>query len=386
MLFMEQTTQRIRLLDILRGIAVLGTLGTNIWIFAYLGSIAPLFTIDHSPWESVNEFMRVIVLFLVNGKFLGLLTILLGAGLELKYRQSVRNGKRWPGMYIWVSVFLFVEGLLHFILVMEYDILMSYGVAAIIVSFIVGTGERAVKIAFRVSGGVHALFMLPILVGGIMLHFTSASISMGSLGESMALYQGGAWIDQVKYRLDQFLYLRSEAIFILPMNIFLLLLGVRFMRSGVFSDSTSGRVHRSKLIRIGLWVGVPLNLLIFIPGGGFDFPVRYLFAPIMSIGYLAIFAKMVERHGGWKIWSWLENAGRMSLSCYVLQNILATFTFYGWGLGLGLKLNSAGIVLVWLGIAMLQLLFARVWLTAFKHGPLEASRRRAIRLLERKSV
>lgn len=386
MLFMEQTTQRIRLLDILRGIAVLGTLGTNIWIFAYLGSLAPLFTVDHSPWESANEFLRVLVLFLVNGKFLGLLTILFGAGLELKYRQSVRNGKRWPGMYLWVSVFLIMEGLLHFILVMEYDILMSYGVAAIIVSFIVGNGDRSVKIAFRVFGGVHAIFMLPILVGGIVLHFTSAGFTMGSLGESMALYQDGAWIDQVKYRLDQFLYLRSEAIFILPMNIFLMLLGVRFMRSGVFSDTQAGRVYRRKLLRIGLFAGIPLNLLIFIPGGAFDFPVRYLFAPIMSIGYLAIFAKMVERHGDWKIWSWLENAGKMSLSCYVLQNFLATFTFYGWGLGLGLRLNSAGIVLVWLMIAMLQMLFAKAWLTVFKQGPMEASRRRAILLLERKSV
>lgn len=29
--------ERIRLLDILRGFAILGTLGTNVWFFAYAG-------------------------------------------------------------------------------------------------------------------------------------------------------------------------------------------------------------------------------------------------------------------------------------------------------------------------------------------------------------
>ena len=47
---MRNNNKRIRLLDILRGFAVLGTLGTNIWIFAYLGDISYIFTFDHAIW------------------------------------------------------------------------------------------------------------------------------------------------------------------------------------------------------------------------------------------------------------------------------------------------------------------------------------------------
>ncbi len=52
--------QRIRLLDILRGFAILGTLGTNIWIFANLGDLAYIFTVEHATWwSSVDALIRL---------------------------------------------------------------------------------------------------------------------------------------------------------------------------------------------------------------------------------------------------------------------------------------------------------------------------------------
>src|SRR5690606_26579430 len=113
---MEAHQERIRLLDILRGVAVLGTLGTNIWIFAHFGDLGYITTGDYSGWWESNDFIRMVVLFFVNGKLLGLLTIMFGVGVELKYRQAIRKGKAWPGVYIWTSAFLIVEGLLHFTL------------------------------------------------------------------------------------------------------------------------------------------------------------------------------------------------------------------------------------------------------------------------------
>lgn len=151
------------------------------------------------------------------------------------------------------------------------------------------------------------------------------------------LYKEGNWLEQVQYRLLHFFSLRIEVIFAIPMNIFLFLLGVMLMRSGAFSPDESGRKLRAKLLKIGLLAGLPLNLLLFIPGGVFDFPVRYLFAPILSLGYMSIIARLVEKKPNFWLWSRLEQAGKMSLSCYVIQNILGTAIFYGWGLGLGEK-------------------------------------------------
>lgn len=376
---MEQRKDRIRLLDILRGFAILGTLGTNIWIFAHAGDLSYITTFDHSGWWGANDLLRMIVLFLVNGKLLGLLTIMFGVGLEMKYRQAKRKGKPWPGVYLWAVLFLVLEGLLHFILVMEYDILMSYGVTAIIAAFIVKGGDRLIARTMNVIGSVFAIAILAL--AGLMLA-SGASVSLGSFHDVVALYQEGTWLEQVQYRLANFLPLRMEAILVIPTNVFLFLLGVRFMRAGVFSPDENGKRLRKRLFRLGIYVGVPLNLLIFVPGGAFDLPVRYLFAPLMSMGYIAILARMIQYTKLEWLWHLLENAGKMSLSCYVLQNLMASAVFYGWGLGLAGELNSAAIIAVWLVISAFQLGMASLWLRGFKLGPMETVRKQAVGFFE----
>ncbi|WP_127592705.1 DUF418 domain-containing protein [Paenibacillus lautus] len=378
---MEQRKDRIRLLDILRGFAILGTLGTNIWIFAHAGDLRYITTFDQSGWWGADELLRMVVLFLVNGKLLGLLTIMFGVGLEMKYRQAKRKGKPWPGVYLWAVLFLILEGLLHFILVMEYDILMSYGVTAIIAAFIVRGGDRLIARTMNVIGSVFVIAILAL--AGLMLA-SGAKVSLGSFYDVAVLYQEGTWLEQVGYRLANFLPLRAEAILVIPTNVFLFLLGVRFMRAGVFTPDENGKRLRKRLFKLGIYVGVPLNLLIFVPGGAFDLPVRYLFAPLMSMGYIAIIARMIQ-YAKWEwLWLRLENVGKMSLSCYVLQNIIASAVFYGWGLGLAGKLNSAEVIAVWLLISALQLGVASLWLRGFKLGPMETVRKQAVGLFESK--
>lgn len=60
--------ERIRLLDILRGFAILGTLGTNVWFFAYAGDT---FATDQIADEYENgSFLESLVSMFVYGKML----------------------------------------------------------------------------------------------------------------------------------------------------------------------------------------------------------------------------------------------------------------------------------------------------------------------------
>ncbi|QNK60883.1 DUF418 domain-containing protein [Paenibacillus sp. PAMC21692] len=381
---MKEAAGRLRLLDILRGFAVLGTLGTNIWLFAHLGDVNYMFTFTNTEWwSSIQDFVRVFVLFLVNGKLLGLLTIMFGVGLEMKYRQTLRKGHAWPGMYIWTSLILLAEGFIHFTLVMEYDILMSYGITAILAAFIVKNGDKAINLAMKIVGGLHGTVMLLILFYFVSLAFSGAHFSMGDMKETVLLYREGSWQEQAANRLANFLPLRSEAILVIPMNLFLFLLGIRLMRSGVFAMDERGRRHRRKLLRIGLYAGIPLNLLIFVPSGYFDLPIRYLFAPLMSLAYLGLIAKLYEMYSQWWLWSKLEAVGKMSLSCYVMQNVMCAVIFYGWGFGLGGKVNSAAIAGLWIAVSCIQILFATLWLKRFRLGPMESARRFASGLISK---
>ncbi|RXZ77414.1 hypothetical protein EBB07_31100 [Paenibacillaceae bacterium] len=62
-------SHRIRLLDVLRGFAIIGTLGTNIWIFAETGYTD---LVAKSWSENIGSTLALLQEVFINGKFLGL--------------------------------------------------------------------------------------------------------------------------------------------------------------------------------------------------------------------------------------------------------------------------------------------------------------------------
>ncbi|WP_345911585.1 DUF418 domain-containing protein [Bacillus altitudinis] len=374
--------ERIRLLDILRGFAILGTLGTNVWFFAYAGDT---FATDQIADEYENgSFLESLVSMFVYGKMLSLLTIMFGVGLELKYQQAKRKNMTWPGTYLWILLFLFIEGFVHFALVMEYDVLMSYAITGLLVAFIVRGGSRRIKKGLIVSGVIH------LLVTAFLVVFSFSELENESYGESSEpAYEEQlpeTWISQVQDRLQHFLMYREEAIFIIPMNTFLFLLGVRMMRAGVFYANERGQTLRKTLFRMGLWIGLPLNALVFVPNEIVEFVVRYVFSPFLSIFYIAVVAKLLERTESWFMWTWFEYVGKMALSCYILQNVICSLLFYSWGLGLGGQINAPLIVLSWLFISLLQIAISALCLNVWRIGPMEYIRSQALRRVTMKKA
>ncbi|WP_272511308.1 DUF418 domain-containing protein [Bacillus altitudinis] len=374
--------ERIRLLDILRGFAILGTLGTNVWFFAYAGDT---FATDQIADEYENgSFLESLVSMFVYGKMLSLLTIMFGVGLELKYQQAKRKNTTWPGTYLWILLFLFIEGFVHFALVMEYDVLMSYAVTGLLVAFIVRGGSRRIKKGMIVSGVIH------LLVTAFLVVFSFSELETESYDESSEpAYEEQlpeTWISQVQDRLQHFLMYREEAIFIIPMNTFLFLLGVRMMRAGVFYANERGQTLRKTLFRMGLWIGLPLNALVFVPNEIVEFVVRYVFSPFLSIFYIAVVAKLLERTESWFMWTWFEYVGKMALSCYILQNVICSLLFYSWGLGLGGQINAPLIVLSWLFISLLQIAISALCLNVWRIGPMEYIRSQALRRVTMKKA
>ncbi|MBN3523609.1 DUF418 domain-containing protein [Paenibacillus apiarius] len=367
---------RIQLLDIWRGFAIIGTLGTNIWLFAHLGNLEAIFPPSSQHWWlSLDTIISTIVLFLVNGKFLGMLTMMFGVGLEMKRRKAERLGTSWPGIYLWTSFLLLADGLLHYFLVMEFDILMSYAVTAIIVSFVVNRTRKTIIRVMLLAGIVHSFMIISAFV---LIASANVTVSTGDAFKSVILlFQTGTWFEQICYRFEAFWMYRFESIVILPMNVFLFLCGVLLFRSGAFAADTNGQAIRRKMLRWGLGLGIPLNMLIFVPGLSFDIPVRYLFAPVLSLGYMAIIAKVMELSKcGWLL-SRLEEVGKTALSCYMLQNILASVIFYGWGFGFGTTSGSSVFtIFMWGLISVLMMVFAHLWLRKFTAGPIEWAWRR----------
>ncbi|WP_084961280.1 DUF418 domain-containing protein [Thermoactinospora rubra] len=355
--------KRIEALDVLRGVAILGTLGTNIWIFTAPGGPADLLGLGGQS-GAVETFLR----FLTNGKFLGLLTLLFGVGLEIQYRSAVRKGMRWPGRYLWRAALLLAEGVLHYVLIFEFDVLMGYAVTSMIVAYLIGRSDRVVRAWMIGAGAVHValvgLLTLAMLYGGAQPPEPAGS----------TLFTQGSWADQVASRLQNPGLYRAELIFIIPMGIVLFLLGSRLLRAGVFEPE--GEALRRRLAILGLGVAAPLNLLTSYAGPAWFAVDRYILPPLVALGLLGLITSIVLRMRGpaGPIRRGLTDVGRTALSCYVFQNLVAGALCYGWGLGLAARLDWLRpwwVPLLWALICVSFMILASLWLRRFSRGPVE---------------
>jgi uncharacterized protein len=65
-------------------------------------------------------------------------------------------------------------------------------------------------------------------------------------------------------------------------------------------------------------------------------------------------------------------AGRMPLTNYLMQTLIATAIFYGWGFGLWGRVGpAAGLVLAFAIYFAIQVPLSLWWLRRFNYGPLE---------------
>ncbi|GAA2336261.1 DUF418 domain-containing protein [Saccharopolyspora halophila] len=364
---------RIGALDVLRGVAIFGTLGTNIWIFT--DPNGPASFLPATDPTTLPGAVETTLRALANGKFLALLTLLFGVGLELQYRSALRRGGRWPGWYLWRAALLFVEGLLHYLLIFEFDVLMSYAVTSLLVAHLVGRSERAVSWWIGVTTAVHLLFIA--LITGALL---AGNASLRT--EPTALYAHGSWPQQVAARIDDWLVYRAEAIFVVPMSIALFLLGAKLHRAGAFAPE--GQRLRNRLMIIGFGIGAPLNLLTAFAGPGWFMVDRYVLPPLVALGLLGLIPSAVRGSG--PLLRGMTSVGRTALSCYVLQNLAAAALCYGWGLGLAVRLDAWRpwwTIVAWAAISAAFMLLSTWWLRHHRRGPLEAAWHRAYLLPQR---
>lgn len=345
--------RRLEALDVLRGVAILGTFATNVWIFATPGGAA--------AWLSSGLDGSGLVA-LSNGKFLALLTVLFGVGIEVQYRSATRRGRPWPGRYPVRAAVLFAEGVLHYLLVFEFDVLMGYAITSLLVAHLVGRSDRAVRAWMT---GVGTGYVALLLAG-------TALLVAAPDGPDVAVSASTAsWPAQVAARVTGAGLYRIELPLIVASGTVLFLAGSRLMRAGVF-DGRGGRLRR-RLMVVGA-VAVPVNVATAAAGPDWFLLDRYLVPPIVALGLLALVADLVLRFRGGPVRRALAGVGRTALSAYVLQNVLASVLCYDWGLGLAARLAGARpgwVVLLWAGTSAVLVVAAAAWLRRFDRGPLE---------------
>ncbi|KAA8886018.1 DUF418 domain-containing protein [Nocardia colli] len=377
----EAAHSRLVALDVLRGIAILGTLGTNIWIMTNREGLVGYIDELKDPATGWLWAERVLQQ-LAQGKFLGLLTIMFGIGLAIQQGSAQRGGRRWPGKYPIRAGLLLLDGLLNFVFVAEFDVLMGYAVTGLLVAFVLATSERAQRRWLIVSAGIHLAMLTAI---GLAMAFAPRDEPAPRTPLDPNPYADGSFWDLVVFRLHNAGEFRSETVFVFAMSVALFLLGARLFRAGVFRPE--GARMRKWLMVAGFGVAAPIDLIAGIAGNGDYFLfTRYGTAPVVALGILALVAHFyLRRTEVGFLGRRMTEVGRTALSCYILQNLVASILCYGWGFGLAARVSPDARVPFTVGIYLLVSLIiatgAHIWLRRFERGPVEWAWNRSFQAL-----
>src|SRR5918912_3481677 len=116
-------SERIKILDVLRGLAVCGILVGNMQWFSGYGMMPPTLASQSPLGDQVTHFL---VHFFVEGKFYSIFPFLFGFGFALQIARAEERGDREASLFKRRLFWLLVIGLLHAYLLWAGDILSIY--------------------------------------------------------------------------------------------------------------------------------------------------------------------------------------------------------------------------------------------------------------------
>ena len=409
-------TSRVRLIDALRGVALLGILLMNI----------PGFSMANYSWEAFkndpsqfNFWLMAFIEVVFEGKMRAMFGMVFGAGVLLFVSMKEQAGRPVHGLFYRRMFWLVLFGLIHAHLILWIgDILYLYGVCGMLVyllrkvkprylvmalplvaitDFTAGAlhyqSIRAKRIAYSEAKKVQAQGQA--LTGSQ----TNALTEWREIEKTMIPNREDAKQNTAKMKSDYGTvagYLRPLAFQIqtqfLPLEIWdslaLMLLGLALYQWGFLS----GNWPRASYWMVA-WIGYGIGLPLVIYSVYYDFKhfstleanlAQMERVPIYWTGLIYPFQRLllVMAHAAAIILMYragiaeglfrrLEAVGQMAFTNYIMHSVICTFFFFGYGLNYYGELQYYQLYYLVAAIWIVQLIISPIWLRYFRFGPLE---------------
>jgi uncharacterized protein len=197
-----------------------------------------------------------------------------------------------------------------------------------------------------------------------------------------AAKKSGTYADVVSLQVQTFRYAHTGILqwirtvfpaYYLPTAV----LGLAIVKSGLLQRLRESRRLLKTVMWCALAVGLTSNPLPYLPLGKLGVPnwtykLSFLLSgPSLALFYACAIALAVQTEWGHKALSWLRWPGRMALTNYVVQTVIAIVIYYGFGFGLMKKVTvpqAWGMAVVLFPVLAI---LSAAWLRRFKFGPLE---------------
>jgi uncharacterized membrane protein YeiB len=322
-------------LDVLRGLALFGVLLVDLEDMFRI----PFLQAIHFP-EASGWILDGLIEALFRYKALTIFSFLFGAGIAIQAERS--HSKRFLARrFGW----LFAMGMAHMLLVSNSDILMLYALCGLLIL-------PAIRLPWPALAAAGAAAILLPEVDAVFLRIPSGTAAAEMIREARSVYGQGDWFSIVKFRLHEtWLLIIPLVLNILPRTTGFVLWGIAAWRSGMIREPEQ---HRKTLIATVV-LGAITGLLI--PSAPALLAASYVAAALLWIKPQCLTP--------------LADAGRMSLTNYLLQSVILGFIFYGYGFGLFGKLGQGAGACIAIALYTAQVLFSRWWLKHYRFGPFE---------------
>jgi uncharacterized protein len=402
-----EARERVILLDVLRGFAVLAILFVNSTDNAglYFPNVLFSATLDRLGYN--------LVYILGKAKFWPLFALLMGVGFAIQLERAEARKVNIIPAYLRRLFFLAVIGILLFIITIRVPQLLNLAQAGVLMLFIGYALRRrplywlgivvlivfVVQLSFGISESIsrdRGLYGPP----DVSPDEAYAKIEEFKAGRearpeapraSLVLnWPSNELLRNLKIIVGLFTPKKMLNLWLTSPYIFFMLGGIFLWRLGVFRDVKSHRRFYVTLLAISLpiglgsaihfyWVHQSWNLTIFGLGEYPTFFNRLIFQPLfiastlgMVLAYIAGIALLMQRKNWAKVLGIFAPVGRMALTNYALQDIFPALVFGAYFVGISRFkisfLTHASLLFVIFG---LQILFSRAWLRAYRFGPLE---------------
>ena len=348
---------RITSLDLIRGVAVLGILLMNAVSFKF-GS-APYLNLSAGGSDTWLDWtVGIFGEIFVDQKFMGLFSMLFGAGMILFIDRAAQKGKRAVLLNLWRNALLFMIGVLHFTL-WDGDVLTAYAISSLFLIAMRGLPSWAL-----VSIGV-AVF--------------ASSIGMTLIVQDMADEPGrslaGLWTPG-EADTDDVIWLPFLFGYFLR-GLGLILVGAGLYRLGFMNGGLSAKTYRVTAVA-GLAVGLPLAAASVVVTEVNDYSRDIAFLGQIpntlgtipaSLAYMSLIILWNNREDS-RLKRRLRAVGRMALTNYLSQTVLGVLVLTVL-LGDADGVGRAAVLLFVFAVWALQLWWSQAWSSRFLFGPAE---------------
>ncbi len=353
---------RITSLDLVRGVAVLGILLMNVVHFGF-GRV-PYLNLSAGGSESWLDWVVGIggEIF-VDQKFMGIFSLLFGAGILLFIERAEAKGGRPVLLNLWRNALLLGIGILHTLL-WEGDVLIVYAVSAL---FLIALRKLPGLGLISVGAGVFVLSVPVLLVNQAITNATDVALS-------------GFWTPSRGDEVD-FAGLNGAVLGLSLFGYFLRGLGMILMGAGLYrlsfmQGALSARTY-CLTASAGIAIGLPLAAIgvLITALGDYSRDVAFigqipntLGTIPASLGYMSLII-LWNRGLDSALKQRFRAVGRMALTNYLAQTVLGVLILTL--LLSDLSVNRAGLLLFVLAVWTLQLWWSWAWMQRFRFGPAE---------------